>query len=69
MDQTVLPLGQNLLEKIEKYNSKHLSFLYLLKFFFLKGQYGSTHISVDSNFQKMIETIETTMEILQLLNH
>ena len=50
--QTVLPLGQNLLEKLEKYNNKPYVFFIKVDHIFLKGQYGSTHIVPDSHFSK-----------------
>ena len=50
--QTVLPLGQNLLEKLEKYNNKPYVFFIKVDLIFLKGQYGSTHIAPDSHFSK-----------------
>ena len=41
--RTVLPLGQNLLEILKKYNNEPYMF-------FLNGQYGSARIVADSNF-------------------
>ena len=49
MGQTVLPLGENLLEILKKYNSEpYMLFIKVT----LKGQYGSTRIVPDSNFSK-----------------
>ena len=53
--QTVLPLGQNLLEKLEKYNNKPYVFFIKVDLIFLKGQYGSTRIALIHIFQKMLE--------------
>ena len=52
MGQTVLPLGQNLLEMLEKYSNEPYVFFIKVDQIFLKGQYGSTHIVPDSNFSK-----------------
>ena len=52
MGQTVLPLGQNLLEILKKYNNELYVFFIKFRQFFLKGQYGSTRIVADSNFSQ-----------------
>ena len=52
MGQTVLPLGQNLLKILKKYNNKPFMFLIKVSQIFLKGQYGSTRIVPDSNVSK-----------------
>ena len=52
MGQTVLPLGQNLLEILKKYNNKPYMLLIKVSQIFLKGQYGSTRIVPDSNVSK-----------------
>ena len=52
MGQTVLPLGQNFLEILEKYNNEPYVFFIKVDQFFLKGQYGSTCIVPDSSFSK-----------------
>ena len=52
MGKTVLPLGQNLLEMLEKYSNEPYVFFIKVDQIFLKGQYGSTHIVPDSNFSK-----------------
>ena len=44
MGQTVLVLGQNLLEIMEKYNNGPYVFFIKVDKFFLKGQYVSTRI-------------------------
>ena len=53
MGQTVLPLGQNLLEILKKFNNKPL-YVFFIKVgeIFLKGQYESTCIVPDSNFSR-----------------
>ena len=56
MGQTALPLGQNLLEILEKYNNEPFVLFLSVDQFFLKGQYGSTRIVPDSSFQKMLQT-------------
>ena len=48
----LLPLGQNLLEMLEKYSNEPCVFFIKVDQIFLKGQYGSTHIVPDSNFSK-----------------
>ena len=50
MGQTVLPLAQNLLEILYKYNNKPNVFFIKADQIFLKGHYGSTYIIPDSNF-------------------
>ena len=52
MGQTVLPLAQNLLEILEKYNNEPNVLFIKADQIFLKGHYGSTHIIPDSNFWK-----------------
>ena len=52
MGQTVLPLGQNLLKILKKYNNEPYMFFIKIGQIFVKGQYGSTHIVRDSNFSK-----------------
>ena len=52
MGQTVLVLGQNLLEIMEKYNNGPYVFFIKVDKIFLKGQYVSTRIVPDSNFSK-----------------
>ena len=52
MGQTVLPLGQNLLEILEKYNNKPYVFFIKVDQIFLKGQHGSIRIVPDSSFSK-----------------
>ena len=52
MGQTVLPLGQNLLEILKKYSNEPYVFLIKVGQIFLKVQYGSTCIVPDSNFLK-----------------
>ena len=52
MGQTVLVLGQNLLEIMEKYNNRPYVFFIKVDKIFLKGQYVSTRIVPDSNFSK-----------------
>ena len=55
MGQTVLPLGQNLLEILKKYNNEpHIVFIKGSQIF-LKGQYRLTLIVPDSNFSKDIQ--------------
>ena len=52
--QTVLlPLGRNLLEKLEKYNNEPYVFFIKVDQIFLKGQYGSNRIVPDSHFSKV----------------
>ena len=64
MGQTVLPLGQNLLEILEKYNNEpYVSFIKVDKIF-LKGHYGSTRIVPDSSFSKDL-LIEINKESLR----
>ena len=50
---SILPLGQNLLEILEKYNNDH-PYVFFIKVdhIFLKGQCGSTCIISDSSFSK-----------------
>ena len=67
MGQTVLPLGQNLLEILKKYNNESYMFFIKVGQIFLKGQYGSTRIVPDSKFQKMLET-EIKHELLIEIN-
>ena len=51
MSQTIWPLGQNLLNILEKYNIKpYVPFFIKVDHFFIKKQYGSTHTVLDSNF-------------------
>ena len=52
MGQTVLTLGQNLLEILEKYNNEPCVLFIKVHQIFLKGQYGSTRIVPDSSFSK-----------------
>ena len=52
MGQTVLPLGQNLLEILKKYNNEPYMFFIKVGQIFLKGQYGSTRIVLNSKFSK-----------------
>ena len=52
MGQTALPLGQNLLEILEKYSNEPHVFFIKIDEIFLKGQYGSTCIVPDSSFSK-----------------
>ena len=52
MGQTVLPLGENLLKILKKYNSEPYMLFIKVSQIFLKGQYGSTRIVPDSNFSK-----------------
>ena len=52
MGQTVLPLGQNLLEILKKYNNEQYMFFIKVGQIFLKGQYVSTRIVLNSNFSK-----------------
>ena len=52
MGQTVLPLGQNLLEILKKYNNEPYVFFMKVGQIFLKVQYGLTCIVPDSNFSK-----------------
>ena len=52
MGQTVLPLCQDLLKKLEKYNNKPYVVFIKVDQIFLKGQYGSTRNVPDSNFSK-----------------
>ena len=49
MSQTVLPLGQNLLEILGKYNNEPYVFSIKVDQAFLKEHYGSTHIIPDLN--------------------
>ena len=49
MGQTVLLLGQNLLEILEKYNNEPYVFFKKVDQVFLKGQYGPTHTVPDSS--------------------
>ena len=44
MGQTVLPLGQNLLEILKKYNNEPCVFFVKVDQIFLKGQYWSTRV-------------------------
>ena len=52
MSQTVLPIGHNLLEILEKYENDPYALFIKVNQIFIKGQYGSTHIVPDSNFSK-----------------
>ena len=52
MGQTVLPLGQNVLEILEKYNNEPYVFFIKVDQIFLEGQCGSTCIAPDSSFSK-----------------
>ena len=52
MDQTVLSISQNVLEKLEKYKQEPCVFFTKVNQIFLKGQYGSTCIILDSSFTK-----------------
>ena len=52
MGQTVLALGQNLLEILEKYNNKPYVFFIKVDQIFIKGQYGSARFVPDSSFSK-----------------
>ena len=52
MGQTVLALGQNLLEILEKYNNKPYVFFIKVDQIFIKGQYGSARFFPDSSFSK-----------------
>ena len=49
MGQTVLLLGQNLQQKLEKYNNEPYVFFIKVDQIFLKGQYVLTSILPDSN--------------------
>ena len=64
MGQTVLPLGQNLLEISEKYNNEPYMFFIKVDQIFLKGHYGSTRIVPDSSFSKDL-LIEINKESLR----
>ena len=63
MGQTVLPLGQNLLEILEKYNNKPYVFFIKVDQIFLQGQYRSTRIVPDSSFSKDASNRNKTVEI------
>ena len=52
MGQTVLPLGQNLLEILKKYNNEQYVLFVKVGQIFLEGQYESTRIVPYSNFSK-----------------
>ena len=69
MGQTVLPLSQNLLEILEKYNNEPYVLFIKVGQIFLKGQYGSTCIcpALIQVFQKMLQT-EIKHELLMEIN-
>ena len=52
MGQTVLALGQNLLEILEKYNNEPYVFFIKVDRIFLEGRYGSASFASDLNFSK-----------------
>ena len=52
MGQTALPLGQNLLEILEKLNNKPYAFFIKVDQIFLKGHYGPTRIVLDLSFSE-----------------
>ena len=52
MGHTALPLGQNLLEILEKYNNEPYVFFVKVDQIFLKGHYGSTRIVPGSSFSE-----------------
>ena len=60
MGQTVLLLGQNLLEILEKYNNEAYVFFIKVDQISLKGQYGSTCIVPDSSFSKDVSNRNKT---------
>ena len=60
MGQTVLLLGQNLLEILEKYNNEAYVFFIKVDQISLKGQYGSTCIALDSSFVKHVSNRNKT---------
>ena len=60
MGQTVLPLGQNLLKILEKYNNEPYTVFIKVDHIFLKGQYGSTRIVPDSSISKCVSNRNKT---------
>ena len=72
MGQTVLSLGQNLLEILKRYNNEPYVFFTKVGQIILKEQYGSTRIgqpvlSLIQIFQKMLET-EIKHDLLMEIN-
>ena len=66
MGQTVLPLGQNLLEKLKKYNNESYVLFIKVDQIFLKGQYGSTRIVSDSSFSKDASNRSKTRALMEI---